>query len=391
MLPLAYNSNLHPAETVDEMCAAITNFAAPLRQRLGWDEIGIDLRLGSTAIHQCQSDQDAIGKLRRALDQAKARAFTINAFPLSPFQTERVKDQAYHPDWNSVERLHDTIAAIGIASALSDEALITISTCPGSHKPWGPAVNQPLAIAAAFGHWAAAAWHHHQATGRRVVLCPEPEPWCTLENSHEVAAFWRDALPQAGLDAAAANLDGDRTAAAAALAQHLALCWDTCHISVAFEDQAEAVQRVVGAGARPLKVQFSACPEAPDLATNQAGLQSLLAMDEPRFLHQSALLLPDGSISQCRDLDGLPATYAAHPEASAARSHFHIPIDAQPAAPGLISTVEDSLSGLAACRPHGLEHIAVETYTWSILAESAQDALEGTARELEWLAQKCSC
>jgi len=383
-LPLAYNSNLHPAETVAEMVDAIEGFAGPLRERLGWERLGIDLRLGSVAIHECQSDPARLARLRAALDRAGAVAYTINAFPLSAFQSEVVKDAAYRPDWTTVERLHDTIAAIGIATALCDEELITISTCPGSHKPWGPATNDPVAIARAFGHWCAAAAGHERQSGTRVVLCMEPEPWCTLESSHEVAAFWRDHVAGDAVEAVAQALQVDPGTAGEVVARHLALCYDTCHVSVAWEDQATAAGRCAEAGASPLKVQFSACPQVLDL---DRGFDDLVAMAEPRFLHQSALRLPGGEIHQVLDLDRLPDARSQHPEAEAARSHFHIPIYAEPAAEGVSSTVDDSLAGLAACREHGMRHLAVETYTWSILADDEADALEGTARELEWLAE----
>lgn len=382
--PLAYNSNLHPAETVDEMIAAIGGFAGPLRARLGWDAVGIDLRLGTVAIHQCMSDPGKLADLRRALDAAGAEAYTINAFPLSAFQTEVVKDRAYLPDWTTAERLHDTIAAIGIAGALCDREVITISTCPGSYKPWGADANDRHAIASAYGHWCAAAAAHHAQRGQRIVLCPEPEPWCTLETSDEVAAFWRDDLATSAVAACTAAMDGDRAVAEVAVREHLALCYDTCHVSVAFEDQPTAAARCAAAGAVPLKLQFSACPAVDDLSV---GFEALCAMHEPRFLHQSALRRGDGSVRRVPDLDRLAAARAEEADAVAARSHFHIPIFAEPEPEGVTSTVADSLAGLAACRDLGLAHIAVETYTWSILASDEADALEGTARELEWLSQ----
>ncbi|MHC5068173.1 MAG: metabolite traffic protein EboE [Planctomycetota bacterium] len=385
MLPLSYNSNLHPGETIDELIAALSRFTGPLRQRLGWQRIGIDLRLGSGQIHECQADPRALTRLRRALDEAGAHAYTVNAFPLSPFQHGVVKDQVYAPDWTTQERIHDSMAAIGIACALCDDELITISTSPGSYKPWGPAANDPHAIAAGFGAWAAVAYRHAQASGRRVVLCPEPEPWCSLETSSEVAALWTGALAEHGVAAAAAALDGDHSAARQAIADHLALCHDTCHTSCAFEDQASAINTCAAAGAVPLKVQISACPETD--ASNSAGISALRALNEPRFLHQSAIERADASVVRLRDLDELDAGLAATTDAKRVRSHFHIPLDPPPSGP-LRSTIADSVAGLHAAVAAGAQHIAVETYTWSILAADEADALAGTARELAWLQEQ---
>ncbi|MCK6491403.1 MAG: hypothetical protein L6R48_24400, partial [Planctomycetes bacterium] len=63
----------------------------------------------------------------------------------------------------------------------------------------------------------------------------------------------------------------------------------------------------------------------------------------------------------------------------------HIPVDA-PAHGALASTVAESRAGLAALAAHGCPHIAVETYTWSVLAADEAARLDGTARELAALA-----
>jgi len=56
-----------------------------------------------------------------------------------------------------------------------------------------------------------------------------------------------------------------------------------------------------------------------------------------------------------------------------------------PTATGLSTTITDSLRGLKASIAAGCTHLAVETYTWSILAANERDALAGTVRELAWL------
>lgn len=385
---LAYNSNLHPAETVDEIAGAVRRFGAPLRERLGWERVGCDLRLGSAAIAECRADPARLDDLRRACDDARVAVTTINAFPLGRFQAPVVKEDAYRPDWSDPQRLADTEACIELAYALSDEDPVTISTVPGSYKPWGPGRCDPARIAAAFGRWAAAAWRAARTRGRRVVLCPEPEPWCFLETSAEVAAFWLGPLAEDGLAACAAALGGDRLAARRAIEEHLHCCFDTCHVSLAFEDQDAAAERLRAAGAKPTKLQVSAAPEVREPAAHPEAVAALRGMDEPRFLHQCAALAADGTVHRARDLDELDACLAAAGAgARAVRSHFHIPID-RPGAGGLGSTIDDSLHGLAAARRAGALHVSVETYTWSILAADERDALEGTARELEWLRER---
>jgi sugar phosphate isomerase/epimerase len=385
MEPLGYSTNLHAAESVADLCDALWSFAAVARERLGWKRLGVDLRLGSQAIAEL-AEPAALQRLRATLDEAALSAHTLNGFPLGRFQADVVKREAYLPDWSEPKRLDDTLALLDIALALSDAPLVTISTVPGSYRPFGAGRNDGAAIATALGRWAAAAARRRRDSGRTVVLCPEPEPWCFLEHSHDVAAFWRGPLAAEGLAACTAGLDGDDAAARAALRDHLGVCVDTCHLSLAFEDQAAAVQRMRDAGARIAKCQVSPAPEVLDPGNDAEGVAELRELAEPRFLHQTAARSASGSLSKVEDLDQLDACLARLPGAAAVRSHFHIPLFREPVERGLSSTVRDSLAGLRACLAAGCTHVAVETYTWSVLAKRERDALDGTIRELGFLA-----
>ncbi len=388
MLPLGYSSNLHAAETVGELTHVLQKFTLPARERLGWERLGLDLRLGSTAIRQLATDTQALATLRKALDQVGASAHTLNAFPLRPFQAAVVKADAYRPDWTIAERADDTLALIDVALALCDDDLISISTVPGSYRPFGPAANNHTIIATALGQWAGHAALRARSNNRKVVLCLEPEPWCTLETSHDVAAFWTGPLAIAGMHAAAIVLDGDEHAAKKAIAEHLGICFDTCHFSLAFENQQAAVDRLVAAQVPITKCQFSAAPEVINPFTDKIGLDALRALAEPRFMHQTAASSASGSLSKVEDLDQLDACLARLPNATAVRSHFHIPVFRPTQAQGLSSTINDSHKGLAACLAAGCTHVSVETYTWSILAAHDQDALDGTVRELAYLKKR---
>jgi sugar phosphate isomerase/epimerase len=381
--PLGYSTNLHAAETVADLLAEVVPAAADIRDRLGWPALGLDLRLGFAAL--AGGDWAA---LRRACDRHRLSAHTLNGFPLEPFQAAVVKDAAYRPDWHDPRRLSASRDLCTAALALSDEPVVTISTVPGSFRPWGG--TRPAAIAAAIGCWVAHAARIRRATGRTVVLALEPEPWCLLETSADVAWFWRGPLATAGLQAATAGLDGDAAAAAQALGDHLGVCFDTCHIAIAGEDPATAARTMAAAGARIVKCQVSACPEVRDPHRDPAGVAALRAMAEPRFLHQTTALATSGSAARALDLDGLDDCLARLPQAAVVRSHFHVPLTSVEQAAGLSATVAAARSGLAAARAQGCRHIAVETYTWPLLAADQRDIRAGTAGELrilaEWLA-----
>lgn len=386
--PLAYCSNCHPGEGLDEIAAVLDHHSRAVRERLGWDELGIDLRLGSRAVADFALEPAALERLRRVCDDARLRPFTINGFPLAPFQEGVVKEGVYAPDWTEEPRLADSLGLLRIAAVLGDGEPMTISTLPGSYKPWHRGRDVEPAIAANLGTWAAAAWKLARAGGSPVSLAIEPEPLCTWETADELAAFFRGPLVRDGLDAATRALDGDRAGAAAALEGHLGTCVDTCHASVEFEDQRAAVATLVEAGAPPVKCQFSAAPQVIEPGLRPAAVAELRAMAEPRFLHQTVAKGPSG-IVRVADLDRLDECLARCVDAVAVRSHFHIPVDGDPGGE-LTSTVADSLEGLGACREAGCTHIGVETYTWSVLAEEPGDVVEGTARELAWLAERCA-
>jgi hypothetical protein len=380
MLP-AFNSNLLPGEEVDQILVHLQPFVQGLRVELGWREVGVELRIGRKLIRQCQRDRRAVDRLRRGLDEVGAVVTSINAFPLLPFQDQSRKQQVYEPDWTRMERQELSQALIPIACALVATDPVCISTLPGSYKPWGARANDPKRIAAAWGRWAAAAWQHRTSHSRQAVLCPEPEPWCTLENSHELAAFWQGPMAHVGLSAAAAQL-GDRGAAQEACRQHLGYCHDTCHVSVAAESQEEFIQRAQSAGLTPQKCQFAAAAEVQ----LPAGLAALRALDEPRFLHQSLLLEARDGYWRLADLNELDVGQRRLPTADRARSHFHLPITWMDERDGLRATVSEAEAGVRACLAAGCQTVAVETYTWSVLAQEARDPLCGTARELDRLA-----
>lgn len=378
MPPLAYSTNLHPAESCAEIAEAMQRFAGPLRAELGWDRLGVDLRLGSLAL------RGDLVALRRVLDAQGLSAHTLNGFPLRPFQAARVKEDAYLPDWSEPERLADSLRLLEAALVLSDAPVLTISTSPGSFKPFGAQRNDLAGFARALGTWAAAAARLQQSRGRIVILCPEPEPWCSLETSGEVAAFWSGPLATVGLAACAAGLDGDLPAARAALDRHLGVCFDTCHLSLAWEDQAAAVARMRAAGARIAKCQVSAAPQAD--ARDPVQVAALGGMHEPRFLHQTSARDGQGAQTKVVDLDQMHDALARLPGATLVRSHFHVPIDALRLGNGLATTAADSRLGLAACQAASCTHLAVETYTWPLLAGDEAARRAGTRRELETLA-----
>ena len=311
----------------------------------------------------------------------------INAFPLLPFQAERVKDAAYQPDWTTTARLEATCAAATLALALAPGPEICVSTVPGSYAPWGGGVAQRQAIAQHLGLVAAHAWRLAQQHGRRVIIGLEPEPQCTIERSDQVLALWAEDLPRWAVPAATTALGGDAAAAQAAVAGHLGLCLDACHLAVGFEDPAATVAALCAAGIPIAKVHISACPELPQPGRHRPAVAALAAWHEPRFLHQTAWQDAAGTVHQLPDLDALRPDDPALEAARCLRSHFHVPLHRPEPLPGVGTSASVALALLAALRSQGLRPtLAIETYTWSLLAEDDAALVAGVAEELAWLA-----
>jgi hypothetical protein len=399
--PLGFSSNLVKAETLDEVIARVIPFAAEVRRRLGWDRLGVDLRLGSAALSTgapvaggapmtggSETQVAGLARLRAALDANHLSAHTLNGFPLRPFQADRVKDDAYLPDWSDAERFHDSLRLLDAALALSDEPVVTISTVPIAFRPFGAPRTDATMAARRLGAWAATAFLVRQRSARegrerRAVLALEPEPWCVLERCSDAAAFWRGPLAEDGV-ATATRILGSEPAGVQAVRDHLGLCLDTCHLALAYEDGATAVARLCEGGVPIAKVQITSAPEVRAPHHNAAGVAALAAMAEPRFLHQVAATDAAGNSARAVDLDGLAHVLQRLPSATSVRAHFHVPVDRTQLAEGLGTTAEHTWATLAAARAVAPEaHLAVETYTWPVLAMDEEQRIAGTVRELE--------
>jgi hypothetical protein len=170
----------------------------------------------------------------------------------------------------------------------------------------------------------------------------------------------------------------------ALLAQHLGVCYDTCHQAICFEDAESSLRALSQAGIRVGKAQLSSALEIAD-PTDTTLLGELMRFDEPRFLHQVRARLDDGSLACADDLNDL----AELPRDRSWRVHFHVPIHR--ANMGHLGTTQtflaQALPALAAL-PY-LPHLEVETYTWSALPDGERphtdaDLVRGLSAELRW-------
>jgi hypothetical protein len=239
-----------------------------------------------------------------------------------------------------------------------DAARGSVSTLPLAWRAgWTP--QRSAAVRRRLDELAARLAALHAQTGRLVRVAFEPEPGCVLESTAQ----------------AAAELSGVNT-------DYLGVCLDLAHLACAWEEPAEALARLAGAGLPVVKVQVSAAlgAEHPDEAATEAALNGYA---EPRFLHQTR--------SACgQAADDLPEALGARMPGPW-RVHYHVPLHAAPQPP-LHSTVDvlrAALAVLVGGESAVCDHLDVETYTWNVLPpaqrpSSPAQLAEGIAAELRF-------
>ena len=97
-----------------------------------------------------------------------------------------------------------------------------------------------------------------EETGRLIHLDLEPEPDGLLECSREVVEFFQRWLLSRGAPELARIAGLSKDEGRRRLLRHLRVCLDTCHLAVAYEDPAAALEVLAHNGIQVGKVQITA-------------------------------------------------------------------------------------------------------------------------------------
>jgi len=369
---LTYCGNVHPAMGLDAWLADLRTHAAPVaaaaRARGRAFGLGAWWHAGMAA--QLAGDAAARDRVARALDEHGTQLWTLNVFPHGAFHADVVKAAVYAPDWASEERLVYTRDCAEAGAQLAPRgAVLPLSTLPLGHRAPGDEPADLRVMARNLARAASMLAGVEERTGVRCVLALEPEPFCLLETVAQAARFLEEWVFEEG---AWVTVPQD------VLRRHLGVCVDLCHLFVVGEDPLAALADLRARRIEVPKVQVSSCLEVRD----PAGLDALLAFDEPRWLHQT--VAADGT--RALDLQEVRARQAAFRSGGRVRTHFHVPLywDLDGPFGSTRGEVERCLRGLEPPLPL----LEVETYTWPVLG-----ALGGTeplaarlVRELEFAA-----
>ena len=388
---VGYCLNLHAAETLEDVRSAIEAYSLPLRDRLapGVEGFGVGMYLAAGAARELCEDPAALDALRAFLDEKGVDPFTFNAFPYGGFQEDGLKTRVYEPNWMDGARVDYTVDVARAAAQLvagRGPRMVSISTHPGAYGADIVDRSGLRRCAEGMGRAVGELARIEEETGVQVVLSLESEPDASARNGRALAEFLVFARLIVGRvlqDEFGADVEG----AARLAARHLGTCLDCCHSAVEFEDAGEALALASHGG--PLgKVQVSSALTLTEPGADPAARDELLAMDEPRFLHQ-VTASARGAFHHLPDLpslrEALEAPESPWPGADEWRCHFHVPLDQERF--GRLGTTRahaDRIVDLLLADPAGWStgelHLEIETYTWSILGDPGA-VVDGLERE----------
>jgi len=401
-LLLGYCLNLHPARDLDEFLRRTSAVAVPLRERLGVRGLfGVGPWMGATVVDELLRSPPAMRRLVEFLRDARLEPFTWNAFPYGEFHSAGVKESVFEPRWSDPARAtytrHVAQLALELVELLGCDELapriggderfadarahLSISTHTGGHSTRWRAPDEAIAsglLDSTARDFARLSLAH----GRRVRLGLEPEPRANLSSQGDLRAFWDRAR-------AALRSRPDGTAWLATWTTHMGACLDLCHSAVEFEDDPlERLGRGSHGGVPIVKVQVTNALRLEHPARHPRAVEALLALDEPRWLHQTNARVGEG-LMRAGDLPEVRAALCG-PErelwlgADEWRTHFHVPVDLA-AAEGLSTTfalTRRTLDRLLSTPAEEDLHLEIETYTWSALGGTLGAALGGADGDL---------
>jgi len=377
---LAYCLNLHPADTLEGLLEGLRTITLPLKERIAQGkEFGVGMYVPASLVPKLWGEETGRNRPLAALfAQHDLDPFTWNAFPFGGFGATGLKERVFEPTWydqsharsnftNDVGRL-----AARLARNPTQGRHLSISTHTGWHSSSAPTELESVMAAVALRGCAAMSGVR-EVQGWRTVLALEPEPRANCNDTTELAAWRRGSgWPQSS--------------------RPPGTCLDTCHAAVEFEDPFASLKNATAEGAPLGKVQFTSALSLR--ASKSSDLETLLALDEPRYLHQVTARTADGHLLRVGDLPELRARLSKPGgelwwRDTELRCHFHVPVDLQSVG-GLGTTREHADVTLAAALAHperwGTEelHVEIETYTWDVLPREARgpgELVDGLERE----------
>tara|TARA_B100000780_G_scaffold15250_1_gene10134 strand:- start:6413 stop:7621 length:1209 start_codon:yes stop_codon:yes gene_type:complete len=385
---LTYCTNIHAAEEWSKVIYNLKMFLPEIKKDVSNNKnFGLGLRLAASAAKDLKNEK-TFEEFKDFLKDSNTYVFTINGFPYGNFHGQPVKENAYKPDWSSDLRLSYTnLLAEHLSKLLPDGIEGSISTVPGTYKPWTQGKNGDKLIESIVYNIIKHISHLikiKQSTGKEISLALEPEPYCFLETIAETISFFQNRLFSKTSIEFLSNLtklnfsDSEK-----ALRFHLGICYDVCHAAVEFENPKQSILDIQNAGIRIPKLQLSSAIKIPNV--NENTYEVLKSLDEPVYMHQ-VVEKKGTTLNRFSDLSDAFRTIDKS-FGSEWRIHFHVPIFLKQM--DQFHTTQDFLKEILNIHKNSpiSQHLEVETYTWDVLPSNYRDTPvnQAIARELNWV------
>ncbi len=382
---LAYCTNVHAGENIEEINANLDRFVGSVRQQLAAKQLSAGLWISDKASRSL-SKEDVRLHLQQHLSKNQLSLQSINGFPFYNFHKEVVKASVYLPDWSCHSRLQYTRSLAEILAQCLDEDKQkgTISTLPlGFRKSWTQekqitSLNNLLKLVTALSLI-------EEQTGKCIQVCLEMEPACVLEKTEQMISFFTSDLEQAAKDN---NISIDN------VYRYLGVCYDVCHQAVMFEESNKSLSMLIKNGIEVGKIQLSSALLL-DSDCLENSREQLKPFAEPRYLHQTSIHYKNGQRAFYEDLDQALKTEkrGGHQQW---RVHYHVPLQLNAINEKGLSTTRfatDEVFAFLAANRAVKPHLEVETYTWSVLPASIrpgddESMVAGIDAELQYVKGK---
>lgn len=391
---LTYCMNIHPAETAADVLQAIAFYPPRVKSALGAKgPLGLGLRLSRKAADEL-SVPGTLAVLKKRCADNDLYVFTINGFPYGPFHGPAVKQNVYRPDWRTQDRLDYTCRLIDIlAECLPEGCEGSISTVPVSYKSW---MITPGDAQKAVENLIGCVHALHlcgRNSGKYIHLAMEPEPDCYLATTDDVIEFYDKVLLPQGCHLLHTTHGIAKTECESLIRRHLGICFDVCHLGVQFENPAHSITKLISSGILISKIQLSA---ALAITADSLSAPVLRRFDDSVYLHQVKIagkLQGSGLWNIKYSFSDIPEALKQWPVVQShdeCRVHCHVPLywDGQPSC----GSTNHLMNGdfWATIKKHGIRHLEIETYTFSVLPEEFTSVAveESIAREYRWVLER---
>lgn len=393
---LGYCTNIHPGETWDDHFKHLREQVPAVKAAVSPNApLPLGLRLANQA-SIALTQPDRLAEFQTWLAETGCYVFTMNGFPFGDFHIDRVKDQVHAPDWTTAERTDYTIRLFRLLATLLPDSEIDggVSTSPLSYRLWWttPEARQETMQTATQNvlRVLTELIQLRETTGKVLHLDVEPEPDGLLDNVADFVLWYTQTLRPAARTYLAQEHGLDESAADLALRNHIQLCYDVCHVAVAYEETEQVLASLAKADILVGKVQISSALRLTFDGNAGATLQAIAAFNEPTYLHQVVARLADGTLNHYADLPEALADFNADTHREW-RVHFHVPLFLEQY--GLLHSTQNSVIEVLNRQrtPRGFarpftNQLEVETYTWGVLPTDLQVPIsESISREMEWV------